>query len=158
MKRVSLGLVSLVLGLLLTAQALHLVPDRDGAVIEKRVAVCEALAIECSLAAQREDPRGMEAFVRSVARRHPDVLSAAVRDRDGRLVVDVGGHERQWAGFDGPHSTPTHMTVPVVRNDRPWGRVEVCFRPLPYSESGWQYVGGSLFPTTRIVLAESSGA
>ena len=54
MKRVSLGLVSLVLGLLLTAQALHLVPDRDGAVVEKRVAVCEALAIECSLAASKK--------------------------------------------------------------------------------------------------------
>jgi PAS domain S-box-containing protein len=146
MTRVSLGVVSLVLGLLLAARALDLVPDRDAAVIEKRVAVCEALAIECSLAADRNDVGRMEAFTRSVLRRHPDAVSAAVRDAGGRLVVDVNDHERQWGGYDAPRSTPTHMAAPVLRGDRPWGRVEVRFRPLAYSAGPWPYLGGSLFP------------
>ena len=146
MNRVSLALVGLVLGILLAAQSLGLVPDRDGAVVDKRVAVCEALAIECSLAAQQGDVRRMEAFTRAVTRRHPDVLSAAVRDADGRLVVDVGGHADQWTAPDAGRSTPTHMTVPVLRNDRPWGRVEVRFTPLPFSGPLWRLAGGPLFP------------
>jgi hypothetical protein len=52
MARVSTGLVSLLVSILFAAQALGLMPDREGAVVDGRKALCEALAIHCSLAAQ----------------------------------------------------------------------------------------------------------
>jgi PAS domain S-box-containing protein len=147
MYRISLGLVGVFLGVLLAARGLDLIPDPEAAALEKRVAVCEALAVECALAAQQGDGSlaTTDAFVRAVVKRHPEIRSAAVRDTDGRLVVDTGEHAEHWAGYDGEHSTPTHMTVGIVRNGHPWGRVEVSFYPIPYT-GWWRWLGGPLFP------------
>jgi PAS domain S-box-containing protein len=152
MYRISLGLVGLFLSVLLAARALNLLPDPEAAAVDKRVAVCEALAVECALAAQQGDGSlaATDAYVRAVASRHPEVRSAAVRDAAGRLVVDTGGHDGHWAGHDGP-STSSHMAVPIVRDDRPWGQVEVCFDPVPFT-GAWKWVGGALFPLFLFVF------
>src|SRR3954464_5240045 len=118
MIRISLGLTGLFLAVLLAAQALDLLPGPHAAALGRRVTVCEALAVEASLAAQSGDMAGSGVFFHAVARRHPDLRSAAVRDVEGRLVVDVGSHEACWAGFAGPQSTPTHMVVPIRRGDQ----------------------------------------
>ena len=146
MFRVSLGLVSLLLSVLLVARNLDLLPDPDAAAVARRQAVCEAVAVECALASHRtDDPAAAGAYARTVARRNPDVLSVGVRDAAGNLVVDTGGHAGNWADHAGP-STPTHMAAAVPKEDgRPWARVEVCYQPLPYG-GWWRFLGGSLFP------------
>jgi two-component system, sensor histidine kinase and response regulator len=133
MYRISLGIVGLFLSVLFAARGLDLIPDPEAAALQKRVAVCEAMAVECSLAAQQGDGSltSTDAYINAVARRHREIRSAAVRDVDGRLVVDTGSHESNWAGFAEDHSTPTHMTIGIARNDQPWGRVEVCWEPIP---------------------------
>src|SRR6185437_1727180 len=112
-----------------------LLPDPDAAAIERRRAVCEGIAVECALAAQRnERPEAAAPFARALAHRHPDVLSVGVRDAGGRLAVDTGAHETVWADCAPDRSTPTHMRVPVpLRDGTPWATVEVAFRNLPYS-------------------------
>jgi PAS domain S-box-containing protein len=155
MYRISLGIVGLFLSVLFAARGLDLIPDPEAAALQKRVAVCEAMAVECSLAAQQGDGSltPTDPYIRAVARRHPEIRSAAVRDLDGRLVVDTGGHKSHWAGFTEDHSTATHMTVGIARNDDPWGRVEVCWDPVPLT-GRWHYVGGPMLP----LFAFSAGA
>jgi PAS domain S-box-containing protein len=152
MYRISFGLVGLFLSVLLAARALNLLPDPEASAVEKRVAVCEALAIDCALTAQQGDGSlaGTDAYVRAVASRHPEIRSAAVRDGDGRLVVDTGGHDEHWAGYSG-HSTNSHMSVPITRDGRAWGQVEVCFDPVPFG-GAWRWVGGALFPLFGFVV------
>ena len=53
MYRISLGLVGLILSLLVVARNFDLLPDPDAAAVERRRAVCEGVAVECALAAQR---------------------------------------------------------------------------------------------------------
>jgi PAS domain S-box-containing protein len=154
MYRVSFALVSLLLCVLLVARNLNLLPDPDAAALARRQAACEAVALACALAAQRNEPAAAEAFVRAVARRNPDVLSIGVRDGAGKLVVDTGGHDEHWGGYAGDRSTPTHVHVAVSRADgSPWGRVELAFRPLPYAR--WSLVGGSLLPLLGFVWGGS---
>jgi hypothetical protein len=99
MYRISLGLVGLVLSLLLAARNFDLLPDPDAAAVERRRAVCEGVAVECALAAQRKEGPGAAApFARAVARRHPEVRSVGVRDAAGQLVADTGDHDARWAG------------------------------------------------------------
>src|SRR5262245_21043942 len=117
MKRITFGLVSLTLSLLFAAQGLGLLPDRDGALLEKRVALCEALAIECSKAAQVQNTPALEAVTRAIIQRNPEVVSAAVRTTEGKMVVGVGDHETGWVDPPGGTSTATHMIVPVAVND-----------------------------------------
>ncbi len=145
MYRVSLGLVSVLLSVLLVARSVGVLPDPDAAALARRESTCEAVAIECAVASRRGDgPAAAEAFARAVARRTPDLLSIGVRDATGKLVVDTGGHADHWGDADGP-STPTHLHAAVPKEDgTPWARVETVFRPLPFA--GWRVVGGSMFP------------
>src|SRR6476620_8901029 len=111
MNRVSFGLVSLLLCVLLLARNVGVLPDPDAAELARRQAACEAVAIECAVLSRRgESPSSAEASARAVARRTPDVLSVGVRNADGRLVADTGGHAGHWGGTDGPAS-PTHLHV-----------------------------------------------
>jgi PAS domain S-box-containing protein len=152
MIRISFGLVGLFLGVLLAARALDLLADPEVAAVDKRVAICEALAVECALAAQQGDGNlaSTDVYVRAVVSRHPEIRSAAVRDAEGRLVVDTGGHDGHWDGHQG-QSTSTHMAVPITRDSQPWGQVEVCFDPVPFT-GAWRWAGGALFPLFLFVM------
>lgn len=112
--------------------------------------MCETLAISCTLAAQQDDDAMIAAVTRSVVGRNPEILSAAVRRADGRLLAAAGDHASQWGDGRGKGSTPTHMRVPVAMGSTPWGTIEVRFRPLGGSRA-LPYLGGSLFPLIAFV-------
>ena len=156
MYRVSFGLVSVLLSVLLLARNLDLIPDPDATANAKRQAACEAVAIECAMTAHRkQDPAAAMEFVQAVARRNPEILSVGVRDSDGKLVIDTGNHETHWNGYSAERSSPTHMQVAISRDDGSrWGRVEVCFLPLPYS-GAWRFLGGSFLPLLAFVWVGS---
>src|SRR5437588_1663768 len=129
--RSGLALASLTVSILFAALALGLVPDRRGAVLEGRKNLCEAVAIECSLGAQRQDAAMIRETITKVAKRNPDILSAAVRTADGSLLVEAGDHKKLWG--DQPASAQaidTHMEVPIALGNRAWGNVEIRFRPV----------------------------
>jgi PAS domain S-box-containing protein len=151
MIRIAFGLVSLTLSVLFAARALGLMPDREGAVLQKRAALCEALAVHCSLAVAADDLAAVEAAVRAVAGRNPDILSAGVRTADGRYLVQVGEHGGPWAAGAAANSTATHLHVPVALADRPWGEVELRFGPLGRG-AAWEVLGGQHFPLIAFVL------
>jgi signal transduction histidine kinase/DNA-binding response OmpR family regulator len=145
MKRISFGIVSLVLSLLFIAHAVGLLPDRDQAVIQGRKTLCESIAVACSLAAQQNDTAAIEAITRAMAARNPHILSAAVRTADGKLLFQVGDHAGPWGHPEPDVSTPTHMQVPLVLEDRRWGTVEVRYQPL--GSAGWiAILGGPILP------------
>jgi diguanylate cyclase (GGDEF)-like protein len=129
-RRISVALVCLTLSILVLALLAGLIPDREGAVVEGRKALCEQLAIDCSFAAQRGDLETIQACTRAAVRRHADILSGAVRGSEGQLLVEVGNHEAYWDHTLESRSTPAQMSVPIVLDDRPWGRLELRFRPL----------------------------
>src|ERR1700690_3468641 len=90
MFRLCLGLGSITVSLFQIAQTFGLVPDRERAVIDGRVAVAEVIAVQCAQAAQRNDLKEMEGALSELAVRHPDLLAAAVRLANGRLAIQTG--------------------------------------------------------------------
>ncbi|MFO0800204.1 MAG: response regulator [Gemmataceae bacterium] len=146
MNRVCVGLVSLLLCVLFLARNVGVLADPDAAELARRQAVCEAVAVECAVLSYRgESPAAAEAFARAVARRSPEVLSIGIRNADGRLVADTGGHTHHWADATDT-ATPTHLHAEVPKTDgSAWARVEVACRPLPFS-GAWRYAGGSMVP------------
>ena len=156
MYRISLGLVSLLLSVQLVARNLDLLPDPDAAATTRRVAACEAVSLEAALLARgAASPAAAAEFARAVARRHPDLLSIGVRDAAGDLILDTGGHDDHWGGYADARSTPKHLRVDVLQDDGTlWGRVEACFRPLPFA-GWWRYAGGPLLPLLAFVWAAS---
>ncbi len=145
--RLSLGLGFLTLSVLLAAQALRLVPDAVNAAMKGRAELCESIAIYNSLLVQKDDIPAMLAGTRSIVIRHPEVLSAAVRRSDGKLLFQIGDHEYNWAETPSGESTPTHVRVPIIQGGKQWGAVEMFFTPL--SENGfWSFLTR---PTVRLI-------
>jgi diguanylate cyclase (GGDEF)-like protein/PAS domain S-box-containing protein len=58
------------------------------------------------------------------------MLSAALRDGSGRLVIAVGEHQRHWEPPEKTGSTPTHVRIPVLRGGEDWAHLELRFRKL----------------------------
>jgi signal transduction histidine kinase/CheY-like chemotaxis protein/HPt (histidine-containing phosphotransfer) domain-containing protein len=148
MIRISFALVSQFLILLLVARALNLIPDPDAARVEKRAAVCNGLAAAVAVA-RTDDPAVANLLVGKVLEQNPDAVSAAVRI-DDRVIAATDGHADHWAVHDPTRSTPTHLHAPLLRAGAPVGRVELTFRPLPYS-GWWRYAGGPFFPLFAFV-------
>src|SRR5579871_4960900 len=123
MFRISLGLVSLLLSLLLVARAANFAPDPDAIRVEKRAAVCNGLAMAAAVG-RADEPAVAARLVARVAELNPDAVSAAVRV-DGRLVAATAGHDSPWAGHDPGRSTPTHLHAPLARGGVSVGQVEV---------------------------------
>jgi PAS domain S-box-containing protein len=133
MIRISIGLASIALSIVLAAHALGLLPDRDSAVAEGRKHLCEAEAVQCTLAAQRGDLADARAALLALLQRDPDVLSAGVRGEDGRLLLEAGDHSGHWGDGPGSVSTATHMRVPITLHGGTPGLLEVRFRGEPPS-------------------------
>jgi signal transduction histidine kinase/CheY-like chemotaxis protein len=128
MIRISIGLASIVTSILFAAHALGLVPDREDAVLHGRKALCEAEAVHCALALRQADGTLCRAALLSLLQRNPEVLSAAVRGGDGRLLVEVGDHQMHWGEGPGEVSTLSHMQTPIALNGQARGAFEIRFR------------------------------
>src|SRR5579871_5640072 len=113
MIRISLGLASITLSALFAAYAVGLLPDRQGAVIDGRKALCEAIGAQNALALQRNDLHAVKQALRLLVMHNPDVLSAGVRGADGRLIFETGSHGVHWGDKGLATSTPTHLRVPL---------------------------------------------
>jgi PAS domain-containing protein len=131
MFRLCFGLSSISISLLLAAQALGLVPDREGAIIDGRLALSEAIAVQCAQAVQRNnDLPDIEFAAKQLVKRHPDVLSVSVRMADGKLALDVGQHQADSSETSAAPSSASHMRVPIALDGKPWGTIDLEFRPI----------------------------
>lgn len=135
--RISIGLVTVMLSLLLGAQWLGFVPDRQRAVLEGRRSLCEALAVQYSLAVLHGNDETLRQAVRTLVENSDDVQAAAVRRGDGIVLAHAGPD----AGADGP-PMPGAVEIPIYRGADRWGAVEVRFAELQSGSWLTRLLGG----------------
>ena len=128
--RISLGLVSLTISLLLLSKVLGFAPDSTEAVLESRKNLSESLAIHFSAAAQRGDIPLIRETLQSIVARNNDIRSAAIRDAKGGLLAEAGNHLASWKPPADNHSTSTHVQIPIFQGNKRWATVELSFAPL----------------------------
>ncbi len=137
--RLAFGLASLTVGIIFGVAALGLLPDRRADILDKRRALSEEMAIHFSYSAQKGDLSTFRSTTKAVAERNPEIISAALRRADGRLLFDVGDHETHWTAGNSTQSTPTHIVVPITVGEQRWGDLELCFQPIGDSRWGRQF-------------------
>lgn len=142
-----MGLAFLTVSALLAAQLARLLPDRTAPVIEGRQQLCDAVAIQLSLAVAEDDMQTLRTAAHTIVRRNPQILSAAVRQADGTLVAVTAGHERRWHELPQGQSTPDQMQVPIYQGEQRWGQVEFAFAPIQ-ATSRWAWLTN---PTVKLV-------
>jgi PAS domain S-box-containing protein len=128
--RISIGLACLTLSVLLLSMLIGVLPDREKAVLEGRRALCEAIAVNSSLVISQQDVARLQAVLKMTAERNPDILSAAIRREDGKLLVEIGDHAAHWKPLDDRHSIDTQVQVPIHAGGTRWGRIEIRFVPV----------------------------
>ena len=136
MVRISIGFACILLLVMCLGLSLGLIPDQNGAIAMGRKNLCEALAIQSSVAIQQGDIAALQAGVRAIAKRNADIVSAGVRKTDGRLLVDSGRHAETWDADASDRPSATQMAVPIFIKNELWGNIEVRFRP-PSMASAW---------------------
>jgi signal transduction histidine kinase/DNA-binding response OmpR family regulator len=127
MFRISIGLTSIVIGALFAAQALGLVPDRRGAVVEGRKALAESLAVHAALCARRNDVPAIRTALEAAAARNPDVVAVALHTADGATAYELGEPVAKGAE---PLAPADQMKVPVTIDQKPWGTLTLRFKPV----------------------------
>ena len=134
--RVTLGLVSVTVSLLLAAEFLGLIPDQNKEALKARQKISEALAVQISLAVSRNDNEMLQSMLTTVVERNDELLSAALHRTGGRIVAVAGDHKAHWEPPEDGRSTPTHVQAPILNNRTEIGVLELRFLPLG-SETGF---------------------
>ncbi len=125
--RIAMGVSSLSVSVVMLAATLGLIRDPKPAVLQGRAALCESVAVSCSLLARHDDVESMRLALSTVVRRNGELLSAGVREVDGALLVEAGPHSSIWEQPDSNHSTSSRMMVPIRAGGKLWGTVELQF-------------------------------
>jgi len=128
--RIALGLSGMLVTLMLLASITGLVPDRHGAIRDGHGRLAEAIAVNSSIFITTTDIRRMGANLEVIVERNEEILSAAVRRRDGSKVAEIGDHEKNWKIFEQGKSTDSQVVVPIFEGSKEWGQVELRFEPL----------------------------
>lgn len=128
--RISFGLVSLTISLLLLGQLLGFAPDQSKVVFESRKNLAELLAVQFSAAAAREDYPLIKETLRSMVDKDSTILSAAMRTTDGSLLAEAGEHLTHWNPEKYGQSTPSHVQIPIFKGNSRWAMVEIRFASL----------------------------
>jgi PAS domain-containing protein len=132
------GLVMLTTCVLMFARALQLTPSEDDATVRARSLLFEMATFRVGEDLSGAHPDRAKEFLQDLLARQPDVLSAAVRRIDGKILLATPNHQENWRGVPAGANTPTHMQVLLYDNQTPWARLEMAFSPLPSTEwSAW---------------------
>src|SRR5580765_8258195 len=148
--RLSLGLVSLAVGIVAAAASFGLVGDWNRTVLERHQLIGEALAVQAATAVERRDEAAAQRTVDDWAGRNPEIVSAAVRTADGKFIAVRGEHDGHWTPMFGNAATSTQMQFVLSRDGSPFATVEVRFNePRPPGISRW--LGSPLYTLLAFV-------
>ncbi len=143
--KIVFGLQLLLISAIALAIALGFVPNPQAATMAGRATLAETIAVNASAFVSRRDMAGLDAVLRAVAQRNPDILSLGLRKSDGFLIIDVGNHAAYW-----PKSSDeaSRVLVPIFAQKSQWGSMEIRFQSLKYSGP----FGFIFSPYTKMIL------
>jgi hypothetical protein len=95
--RITLGLVSVTLILVLAGDyALELTRDQSDVDFRQREKIAQTLALQFSPLAEINDTKTIGKTMDALVERNRDVLSAALRGSDGKIITATDNHEEYW--------------------------------------------------------------
>lgn len=154
--RISLGLVSLLVGLLLLLDlVLKLLPDHRSQSEHLRESLAIHLAVQVKRMLGDSSMRGqLQNVLDDVEKQSDDIVSVGIRRRDGTLFAATADHENSWQQRKTDASTLTQVIVPLETTAGTWGNLEVGFvPPWPSTVRGWM-----MDSTIQLVLILSSSS
>jgi len=137
--RLSSGLVFITISILLLADLIGLSPNTSNFALSERRKMAEFLTIQIMRSIQKGEEEDINPIMEIIKERNPDILSLAIRKIDGVVVHQIGPHDNNWhLTLDDP-STSEFIQVPVFRDEKDWGRIELRYTPLQGTKAYFGY-------------------
>lgn len=148
---VSLGLCGVTLSVLLAAGFLGLVPDRIASLRASRASLAEVVAVSSTAFITAGNVGALEAMLKLVVERNPDLRSVVVRRDDGTRVVHLGDASLHASASESAYSVERQVKVPILAAEKRWGMLELGFQPLDaggvlgFLQHAWVQLFGAVF-------------
>jgi diguanylate cyclase (GGDEF)-like protein/PAS domain S-box-containing protein len=129
--QIALGLAMMACLLVLIANTFFTVfGDGETERQQARRALAESIALQGASLIQRGDVAGLDAVLRTVARRDPRIGSIVFRRIGGEVFAQAGDPPRWWGVDEGGEegSTLDRIRVPLFAGEAPWGNLEIAYR------------------------------
>jgi len=128
--RISTGVVSLVLALILIADAaLGLLPNPRRVAAEQRTQEVSLIGAQLNLALAAGRTEEVQQLIDALIAVNPSLQSIGVRPADGTLVAASAGHQQAWKSLPDGDTLPTHVVLQVSADDQRWGEIELLYKP-----------------------------
>ena len=129
-----MALTGAVLVVYCLARVVGILPDDTTQQVSSRADLSEVVAMSCSGLIATENYSVLEAYLKATVNRNEDLLSSAIRNANGELVMVAGDHSA-WSSL-AKDKTKSQMQVPLYQNrvDK-WGDLELRFEQL--HADGW---------------------
>ena len=154
--RITLGLVSVSIGLLLAFDLLlHIFPSEADTTREARTRQVASIAIQAAALVQARDPRSIDRTLAALQAHDADIESIGLRRADGALVSQAGDHLRRWPEQAADRKSANEMSAGLLADRQRWGQLEVAFKPIHRRPlSAWFFSG----PTKLLLLFSVSAS
>jgi len=128
--RISSGLVFLTVSILLLADLIGIASNQSSLVIDERRKFSEFLTIQIMHSIEIGQEDSIPSIMKVIKERNNDILSSAIRTVEGEIVLELGDHESNWELSVNDASTDDFIQVPVFKEGKDWGRIELRYRSL----------------------------
>ena len=126
----ALGLTSIVMTLLLLATVLNLIPDRQQAVLDGRLALAEAIASSSTLFLGKKDYQAIQSNLEFVISRHSDLRAASITREQHEKPLIIGEADAVDVDLKDGKSTPTTLVLPILQGNEEWGTISLFFTKI----------------------------
>ncbi len=120
--------------------------------VRQRIEVCEQVAVSCSLHLRRQDVLAARGQLQQFVKNSKYAASVRLERFDGLLILEIGSHASNWSLEKDHPSTLDNVRVPLLRDGRKWGTMEVAFRKEIAASHGWWFAA-KLFLLTAFLNA-----
>ena len=131
--RISFGLVMFTLSVLLIADLIGIVPNKELITLDARKKICEVLAVQLSVAVSRSEFDIVKTSLEVFVDRNNDVIAASMSKVDGTTIAEFGkfdDYKKSDIGTENEESTDNIVIVPVFAGAERWGSVNIEFNSI----------------------------
>ena len=129
--RIALGLTGAVLLMFCIARIAGYIPDRAVLTSKARANLTESIALSGSTILVANGEETLARYLQGIVERNNDLLTAGVRDGDGKLIIEIDDHDIAWLLKPGEKSNEAQMQVPLFKSPtEQWGTIELAFSPI----------------------------
>ena len=134
------------------ASYLKLLPAKQFHDVRARRQICEVVAVSVIDPLEKRQSAKVDALVREIVGRNPDMLSIGVRAANGQLVNQAGKHAECWAATSGVEKL---SPLPLMNGSHKWGQIEFTFKHR--AKAAKNYLGLSDFSCLLVFVGTSAG-